>query len=106
MTTISKLFNGNHGFGKQDGWEYRIWSSYFDDPKNPSELIYHSIPYIIHKDKGFVVTSQAKAWNDNFRMHMYLDLILERYKMFNGYNKFCLWMDNFSAHGTPTVVNP
>jgi hypothetical protein len=104
MKIISILHRAK-GFRDVDGWEERIWTHQLPNPIDPSVLVTHKVRYIIHTETGHVVTSQVKAWNDEIRCLMYVDLIICRYMEKMGLGSFLLWMDNFSVHTRASVVN-
>jgi hypothetical protein len=61
----------------------------------------YKVRYLRHEN-GTIITSQRNAWNDGTRMAMYIDLILiPEARRLNG---MALWMDNFSGHGSETVL--
>jgi hypothetical protein len=63
--------------------------------------------YLIHvgtsdiKATGEVITSQHKAWNDQIRMAMWVDLIVAPIKARDG--KMLLWFDNCGCHTTELI---
>ena len=89
MQVVRNLHKLN-GFTRVDGWELKIWEATLDS-------IVHRSWYLIHTQKGHVITSQYKAWNDAIRMAMMIKLVLKPYVDRNG-GKMLLWMDNCSLH--------
>ncbi len=57
--------------------------------------------YLKHTTKGNVIFSQHKAYVDEIKFTMYIDLVLNPYKERNG--KLLTWMDNCSSHCTNEV---
>ena len=84
MTVIDSLHNSKD-FTEEDGWKLKVWSMKIPtitaqgrdkgkiDPSGDPD-VEHKVKYLIHRD-GHIITSQAKAWNDQVRFLMYADLI-------------------------------
>ena len=86
------------------GWKLETWSR-FMPIKNKKTKKYDNIEqkcyYLEHSD-GHIVTSQCKAWNDQVRMAMYIDLIvMKAIKRLSP--RFLLWMDNCGPHMTKAI---
>ena len=91
MRVVKKLHETQgSGFTEADGWDLKTWERNLNGQN-------HKCIYIIHRLKGHVITSQHKAWNDQIRFAMMIDLILAPYAERNG-GKLLLWMDNCSLH--------
>ena len=54
-----------------------------------------------NKNKGSIITSQGKAWNDSVRFIMFIDLILLPYA--TAHSKLALWLDNCTMHVSKMV---
>ena len=61
----------------------------------------HKCWYMIHDQTNHVITSQLKAWNDQVRMIMWLELIMLPLK--NRLGKLLIWFDNCGCHKTDVV---
>jgi hypothetical protein len=102
MTMITSLHKDNNGFGCDDDWDLGLWKETLAlDPKNKADD--HMVWYIINNKTGHVITSQHKAYMDQIRMLMYVDLVVAPYMKKNNLKQFYLWMDNFSSHETLEV---
>jgi hypothetical protein len=86
------------------GWELKIWTRTMAI-KNKKTKKYNDIEqkcfYLQHKS-GHIITSQCKAWNDQVRMAMYIDLIVMGF-LKNMDPTFLLWMDNCGPHLTKAI---
>lgn len=65
------------------------------------ELV-HRVKYLIRLPSGNVITSQHRAWNDEIRMMMWIELIAVPWMATHG-NKLFIWFDNSSIHLTYNV---
>ena len=77
--------------------------------KDKGEPTDHTLPYLMH-DRGHVVTCQPKAWNDQIRMIMYIELVLKpaRAKIkeeIEEADTFIPWQDNCKLHCTNVVLD-
>ena len=75
-----------------------------DRSKRKGKLIDYKCHYlecINGPNKGTIITSQVKAWNDSIRMIMYIDLILLPIARAKG--KILIIMDNFKGHFSEVV---
>ena len=61
----------------------------------------HKCWYMTHDQTNHVITSQHKAWNDQVRMTMWLELIMLPIKMRLG--KLLIWFDNCGCHKAAIV---
>ena len=61
----------------------------------------HKNWYLIHTETGHVITSQDKAWNDQVRMLMWVELVIGPIKRRDG--KALLWFDNCGCHKVDVV---
>ena len=90
---------------KDKGWELNIWTRVMPI-KNKKTKKYNDIEqkcyYLEHLQSGHIITSQCKAWNDQVRMAMYIDLTVTGVlKKLN--STFLLWMDNCGPHLTRAI---
>ena len=69
MRVIPSLYN-KPGFRSQDGWDLRTWSAQLSMPE-----VTNGLSILINRNNGHVITSQHKAWNDQVRMRMWLELV-------------------------------
>ena len=61
----------------------------------------HKCWYMIHDETRHIITSQHKAWNDQVRMIMWLELIMVPMRVRLG--KLLIWFDNCGCHKTSIV---
>ena len=99
MKVIRELHsNASKGFSAQDGWELLKWEKEITI-KGVSAM--HKNWYLIHTATGHVITSQYKAWNDQVRMLMWVELVIGPIKRRDG--KMLLWFDNCGCHKVDVV---
>ena len=102
-TVISTLFK-HPGFTKAD-WDFKIWSKTLNikDYKTKlfADVTFHR-PYIIHRVRGDVITTQHKAWMDTAGAAMWIELVLGPWAARSGRKKFLVW-DNVSCHKMPCL---
>ena len=87
-------------FGLENGWKLNLWEKSL---QIADKLEDHKCWFMIHETSGHVITSQHKAWNDQVRMIMWLELIMLPLK--NALNKLLVWFDNCGSHKTNIVQN-
>jgi hypothetical protein len=82
-------------------WTLKTWRKDIPSKKN-QQLGQHKCLYLLHEQKGYVTTSQHKAWMDEVKMTMYVDTILDRER--NIHQKLIFWMDNCPSHVTDFIL--
>ena len=100
--TNAKVISSLHkdvGFREEDGWQKITWNRSLAIDNITKE---YKCIYLIHSEKGHVICSQHKAWNDTIRMAMYIDLIMKPLHDKNG-GKSLTWADNCGCHKTPCI---
>jgi hypothetical protein len=91
------------GFRVQDGWTLHLWSKELEYPnaRNQVQRSLHKVWYLKHIEKGHIITSQHKAYNDTIRMAMFVELVMKPIADRDG--KCLYWSDNCSCHGEEQV---
>lgn len=97
MRVIPKLFKRPE-FTRENGWRLALWEKTMQIADKMED---HKCWYMIHEQTNHVITSQHKAWNDQVRMIMWLELIIAPLKVKLG--KILIWFDNCGCHKTPIV---
>lgn len=87
-------------FGIANNWKLLLWEKSL---QIADKLEDHKCWYMIHEPTGHVITSQHKAWNDQVRMIMWLELIMLPLKI--NLSKLLVWFDNCGCHKTNVVQN-
>jgi len=104
-TVISTLFK-HPGFKAADGWDFKVWSKTLNIKNNKTkafvDVTFHR-PYIIHRDRGDVITTQHKAWMDTAGAAMWIELVLGPWAARSGRKKVLIW-DNVSCHRSPCLA--
>ena len=120
MRVIDNLHR-QEGFKVEDGWVLLTFEQYLktavDSEGNMVEEL-HKVKYLFHTEKGHVVTSQHKAWNDQVRFAMYGKLVVSPWRQkiitslveqhsrhTSNTSPLLLWMDNCTIHTTETILN-
>jgi hypothetical protein len=85
-------------FGSANGWKLILWEKTLQIADKIEE---HKCWYMIHDDTSHIITSQHKAWNDQVRMIMWLELIMVPIRVRLG--KLLIWFDNCGCHKTNIV---
>ena len=99
MKVIRELHsNTSKGFSAQDGWELRKWEK---EVTIKGVTATHKNWYLVHTVTEHVITSQYKAWNDQVRMLMWVDLVIDPIMRRDG--KMLLWFDNCGCHKVDVV---
>ena len=97
MKVIKDLFR-RPDFGERNGWRLVLWEKTMQVGDKMED---HKCWYMTHDQTNHVITSQHKAWNDQVRMTMWLELIMLPIKMRLG--KLLIWFDNCGCHKTAIV---
>lgn len=97
MRVIPNLFKRPE-FGSGNGWELKLWIKTMQIADKMED---HKCWYMIHQHTNHVITSQHKAWNDQVRMIMWIELIIVPLKIERG--KLLIWFDNCGCHKTQIV---
>ena len=97
MKVIKELFK-RPDFGERNGWRLVLWEK---SMQIGAVMEDHKCWYMIHDETNHVITSQHKAWNDQIRMIMWLELIMLPLKTKLG--KLLIWFDNCGCHKTAVV---
>ena len=95
---VIKSLHKQVGFRAEDGWELKTWTKWIPIGKHRQEIAEHKCLYLYHQQRKHVITSQHKAWMDEVKMSMFVDLILEPERQLQG--KLLVWMDNCTSHVT------
>lgn len=85
-------------FGERNRWHLHLWEKSIQIGDKMED---HKCWYMIHDQTNHVITSQLKAWNDQMRMIMWLELIMLLLK--NRLGKLLIWFDNCGCHKTDVV---
>ena len=99
MKVIKDMYKKSE-FGERNGWHLHLWEKSI---QIGDEMEDHKCWYMIHDQTNHVITSQLKAWNDQVRMIMWLELIMLPLK--NRLGKLLIWFDNCGCHKTDVVQN-
>ena len=96
---VLKILHEKPGFRREDGWKLEEWTRQINQriKKNQYEYRTKHCLYLRH-ESGKIITSQHKAYLDEVKFAMYVDLILKPFKEAQG--KLLLWMDGCSSHCT------
>ena len=97
MKVIKDLFR-RPDFGERNGWRLVLWEKTMQIGEKMED---HKCWYMIHDQTNHVITSQHKAWNDQVRMIMWLELIMLPIKTRLG--RLLIWFDNCGCHKTAIV---
>ena len=97
MRVIKDLFNKPE-FGNANGWKLVLWEKTIQIADKIED---HKCWYMIKDETGYIITSQHKAWNDQVRMIMWLELIMVPMRLRLG--KLLIWFDNCGCHKTSIV---
>ena len=69
------------GFTQEEGWELKWWEQTLPIKNKKTENEYDYIkfvrPYLIHGERGTVITCQKKAWMDTPAICMWVELVLK-----------------------------
>jgi hypothetical protein len=97
MRVIKDLFKKPE-FGNTNGWQLILWEKTMQIADKTED---HKCWYMIHDETRHIITSQHKAWNDQVRMIMWLELIMVPMRVRLG--KLLIWFDNCGCHKTSIV---
>ena len=99
MSVLKKLHkNKDLNFREVNGWELILWTKTMTINNVTAD---HKCWYLIHNITHHVITSQHKAWNDQVRMMMWVEIIMNPIKERD--RKALLWFDNCGCHKTASI---
>ncbi|MBJ7298695.1 MAG: hypothetical protein JHC73_20910, partial [Dolichospermum sp.] len=106
-TTVLQNLQANNAYFSeaQGGWKLEQWTQKLPIRKKDGVLVdieYKSL-YLIHGFTGHVITSQPRAWNDQVRLCMWLQLIVK--PLIDRDGDILLWWNNCTVHETFAVQN-
>lgn len=101
-TILRSIYEKIPGFRGDDGWESRVWVKSLPSKIPDLPNVTYKRPYLIHKDKGTVITIHNNAWMDSPGLVMWADLVLKPWA--KGQRMLLVW-DNCPSHKTDDVVN-
>eukprot|EP00961_Rhodomonas_salina_P015338 205978-Rhodomonas_salina.3 len=82
---VIESLHKEEGFTAADGWEYKWWVKTLPvkQPKKKGDeqdtyvLTEFTLQYLVHKEKGMIVTCQKKEWMDTPGICMWVELTLK-----------------------------
>ena len=101
MRVLDKLHE-QEGFKTEEGWDLKVWNRVMViERRGIIKTQNQVVKYLIHNKSGNVVTSQHKAWNDQIRYALWLDVIVKPIR--DRLGKMMIWVDNAGPHKTAAV---
>lgn len=126
MTVLRKCqeYLSEHHGSDSDKWEKKVYITKLKKPQckgkkkrmavemsddstpvneDSDDTYMYKINYLRHKEKGHVICSQPKAYNDTLRQSLFIDVILRHMQRKDPENRLFVWADGLGTHKTEEV---